>query len=78
MNDEAHHCYLPRSSGKTEDDEEIDENARAAVWYRGLAEAAKKFRVGQVYDLSATPYFLSRSGYPAYSLFRGRRRTSAS
>lgn len=31
LNDEAHHCYLPKSKGKTEDNEESDENATAAV-----------------------------------------------
>lgn len=69
LNDEAHHCYLPKSKGKTTDNEESDENARAAVWFTGVKEIAKKFNVGHVYDLSATPYYLSGSGYTAYSLF---------
>ncbi|MBN3034811.1 MAG: DEAD/DEAH box helicase family protein [Bacteroidales bacterium] len=69
LNDEAHHCYLPKSSGRTTDNEESDENARAAVWFTGLVETAQRFKVGHVYDLSATPYFLKGSGYPAYSLF---------
>ncbi len=69
FNDEAHHCYLPKSKSKTTDNEEADENARAAVWFSGLKEIAKKFKLQAVYDLSATPYYLTGSGYTAYSLF---------
>ena len=69
LNDEAHHCYLPKSKTKTTDNEDDDENARAAVWFSGLRELAKKFKLQAVYDLSATPYYLTGSGYPAYSLF---------
>ncbi|MCS6978614.1 MAG: DEAD/DEAH box helicase family protein [Flavobacteriales bacterium] len=69
INDEAHHCYLPKSSGKTEDNEETDENARAAVWFTGLREIAQRYKVQYVYDLSATPYYLQGSGYTPYSLF---------
>jgi type III restriction enzyme len=68
LNDEAHHCYLPRQKGKTQDTE-ADENAKAAVWFSGLTEIAKKFKLAQVYDLSATPYYLQGSGYTPYSLF---------
>jgi type III restriction enzyme len=69
LNDEAHHCYLPKSKSKTTDNEEADENARAAVWFSGLREIAKKFKLQAVYDLSATPYYLTGSGYAPYSLF---------
>jgi len=69
MNDEAHHCYLPKSKGKTSDNEEADENERAAVWFSGLREIANRFKLQNVYDLSATPYYLQGSGYPAYALF---------
>lgn len=69
LNDEAHHCYLPKSKSKTTDNEEADENARAAVWFSGIREIAKKFKVQSIYDLSATPYYLTGSGYTPYSLF---------
>jgi len=69
LNDEAHHCYLPKSKSKTTDNEEADENARAAVWFSGLREISKKFKLQAVYDLSATPYYLTGSGYTPYSLF---------
>ncbi len=36
INDEAHHCYLPKSKGKTKDNENSDENAKAAVWFTGI------------------------------------------
>lgn len=74
VNDEAHHCYLPRARGKlsatiNELDNSETENERAAVWFSGLRALAQRFRLRAVYDLSATPYYLSGSGYPAYSLF---------
>ncbi len=69
LNDEAHHCYLPKSKSKTTDNEDSDENARAAVWFSGLREISKRFKVQSVYDLSATPYYLTGSGYTPYSLF---------
>lgn len=69
LNDEAHHCYLPKSKSKTTDNEEADENARAAVWFSGVREIAKKFKLQVIYDLSATPYYLTGSGYTPYSLF---------
>lgn len=71
FNDEAHHCYLPKQnrSRKTTADFEHDENAKAAVWFSGLIEIARKFKVSLVYDLSATPYYLDGSGYDPYSLF---------
>lgn len=69
LNDEAHHCYLPKGSEKTTDNEEVDENERAAVWFTGLREVAKRYKLHSVYDLSATPYYLSGSGYEPYSLF---------
>ena len=70
INDEAHHCYLPKEKGKNTDEENAeDENTRAAVWFTGLIEISKRFKIKNIYDLSATPYFLHGSGYDAYSLF---------
>ncbi len=70
INDEAHHCYLPRAKGRdTEEEASATENERAAVWFSGLREVARRWQVGSVYDLSATPYFLAGSGWPAYSFF---------
>lgn len=73
LNDEAHHCYLPKDEKKKpkdETDENIgEENKRAAVWINGIAEISKRFKLNNVYDLSATPYYLSGSGYEPYTLF---------
>lgn len=71
MNDEAHHCYLPKQnrSRKTTADFEHDENEKAALWFTGLKEISRRFKLGNVFDLSATPYYLKGSGYEAYSLF---------
>lgn len=70
LNDEAHHCYLPKEEGRAAEGEDTrEENKRAAVWFTGLTEIAQRYKVDTLYDLSATPYFLTGSGYQAYSLF---------
>ena len=75
INDEAHHCYLPRQNKDKSltDDEKCDlkqENEAAMVWYEGLRQMKLLgYKLQQVYDLSATPYYLKGSGYPEYSLF---------
>ena len=75
INDEAHHCYMPRENeiqGLTaeEKNELADDNQKAMVWYEGLRQIkALGYKLQHVYDLSATPYYLKGSGYPEYSLF---------
>ena len=75
INDEAHHCYLPRQDkNKTlSEDEKNDlkqENETAMVWYEGLRQMKLLgYKLQHVYDLSATPYYLKGSGYTEYSLF---------
>ncbi len=71
LNDEAHHCYLPKSGDKkkAEGEDTKTENERAAVWFSGLRELHHRFKVRSVYDLSATPYYLTGSGHEPYSLF---------
>ncbi len=70
INDEAHHCYLPRYDKRTAEGENAKrENERAAVWFSGLRETSKRYKVGSIYDLSATPYYLTGSGYDPYTLF---------
>jgi type III restriction enzyme len=71
INDEAHHCYLPREDDqKAEGEDAAEENRRAAVWFSGLVRITQRFKVRSIYDLSATPYFLTGSGYDPYSLFK--------
>ena len=74
INDEAHHCYLPKDTNtkrKSEEEQETDEeNKKAMVWYEGLRQMKSLgYKVQEVYDLSATPYYLKGSGYAPYSLF---------
>lgn len=75
INDEAHHCYLPKSNSDKsltadEKDDVKQENDAAMVWYEGLRQMKLLgYKLQQVYDLSATPYYLKGSGYPEYSLF---------
>lgn len=75
INDEAHHCYLPKKSDtKGKKDEETAEgeaeNQHAMVWYEGLRQMKLcGYKIQHVYDLSATPYYLKGSGYEPYSLF---------
>jgi type III restriction enzyme len=70
LNDEAHHCYLPKSDNRVADGEDAgEENKRAAVWFSGLREIARRLKLVSVYDLSATPFYLTGSGYEPYKLF---------
>ncbi|MGI8428084.1 MAG: BPTD_3080 family restriction endonuclease [Solirubrobacteraceae bacterium] len=65
LNDEAHHCYVdkPLPPGEKADKEAEAANEDARVWFRGLREIAKNVGIKQVFDLSATPFYLSGSGY---------------
>ena len=69
LNDEAHHCYLPKSKRLSVKDHTGNENEKAARWFTGLKEISRRFKLTNVYDLSATPYYLNGSGYEPYSLF---------
>jgi type III restriction enzyme len=76
INDEAHHCYRVRPEAATEERGRSDEarearenNEAARLWIAGLEAVQRQMGIRTVYDLSATPFFLSGSGYPAGSLF---------
>lgn len=73
INDEAHHCYQERPMEETltaEERAEAAENNKAArVWLEGLKTLANRTTINAVIDLSATPYFLSGSGYAEGTLF---------
>ncbi len=78
FNDEAHHCYrrrvdaaAPEETLAGEDRKEAqqrDEEAR--IWLTGLQAVQKKLGVKQVFDLSATPFYLRGSGWPEGTLFQ--------
>jgi len=71
LSDEAHHCYMDRPvTGAVKlDRDQKDANDEARVWFRGIQAVARKVGVKAIYDLSATPYYLSGSGYNEGHLF---------
>jgi type III restriction enzyme len=76
INDEAHHCYRAKPSDpldealKGDEKKEAEKNSKAArVWISGLEAVNRKLGVSRVMDLSATPFFLSGSGYAEGTLF---------
>jgi type III restriction enzyme len=77
INDEAHHCYQQRPAVEDglaelageERDEAKENQAVARLWLSGLREVQQQLGLQAVYDLSATPFFLSGSGYVEGTLF---------
>ncbi|MCK5874800.1 MAG: DEAD/DEAH box helicase family protein [Alcanivoracaceae bacterium] len=76
INDEAHHCYREKPESdeeealKGDDKKEAEKNKEAArLWISGLEAVNRKLGVSRVFDLSATPFFLSGSGYLEGTLF---------
>jgi len=77
FNDEAHHCYREKpdeegavGSLKGDDKKEAQKNNEAArLWISGLEIISRKLGITRVIDLSATPFFLSGSGYHEGTLF---------
>ena len=76
INDEAHHCYRERADKSAEgelkgdDKKEAKANTEAArLWISGLEAVQRKIGLSRVLDLSATPFFLSGSGYAEGTLF---------
>ncbi|MGA0556804.1 BPTD_3080 family restriction endonuclease [Larkinella sp. VNQ87] len=79
INDEAHHCYREKPAAEAEEDvsdlkgdekAEVEKNREAArLWISGLEAVNRKLGLIRVMDLSATPFFLSGSGYIEGTLF---------
>ena len=76
LNDEAHHCYRQKPGETQERDlkgdekKEAEKNREAArLWISGLEAVNRKLGTSRVIDLSATPFFLSGSGYAEGTLF---------
>lgn len=77
INDEAHHCYREKPKAdideedlKGDEKKEAEENNEAArLWISGLESVNRKLGLLNVIDLSATPFFLSGSGYVEGTLF---------
>jgi type III restriction enzyme len=75
INDEAHHCYREKpeveaDALKGDERKEAEKNTEAArMWITGLETVNRQLGVARVMDLSATPFFLSGSGYAEGTLF---------
>jgi type III restriction enzyme len=76
LNDEGHHCYREKPGEddegelKGDDRKEAEKNREAArLWISGLETVQRKIGVPRIFDLSATPFFLSGSGYAEGTLF---------
>jgi type III restriction enzyme len=76
FNDEGHHCYREKpgeddvSTLKGDDKKEAQKNNETArLWISGLETVNRKLGISRVIDLSATPFFLSGSGYVEGTLF---------
>ncbi len=77
INDGAHHCYREKPRAPEEADDmsgeekkEAEKNREAArLWISGIEILNRKIGVNRVFDLSATPFFLSGSGYVEGTLF---------
>lgn len=76
INDEAHHCYREKPVDANDADLKGDErkeaeknNEAARLWISGLEVVNRKLGLSRVIDLSATPFFLSGSGYAEGTLF---------
>jgi type III restriction enzyme len=77
INDEAHHCYREKPNADEEIDElkgeekkEAEEALEAArMWISGLEAVNRNMGILRIMDLSATPFFLSGSGYAEGTLF---------
>ena len=76
LNDEAHHCYRERPDNTDIDALKGDdkkaaqkENEAARLWVSGLEIVKRKLGLSNLFDLSATPFFLNGSGYAEGTLF---------
>jgi type III restriction enzyme len=76
LNDEAHHCYREKPGIDESNDLSGDErkeaeqnNEAARLWISGLEAVKRQLGLARVIDLSATPFFLSGSGYAEGTLF---------
>ena len=76
INDEAHHCYREKPEPEEDEDLKGDErkeaeenNAAARLWISGIEAVNRNLGITRVLDLSATPFFLSGSGYVEGTLF---------
>ena len=60
INDEAHHCYHGSRAQGTCMEGSAREEEQAMMWFGAIEALHRRGRVGQVYDLSATPMWLRK------------------
>ena len=59
LNDEAHHCYRPDDPDAKGYKDEVVSPREAALWFGALSHLRAEDRLGMVFDMSATPMFIS-------------------
>lgn len=69
INDEAHHCYRPDDPNARGDKDEVVNPKEAALWFGALLHLHKEGRLGIVFDMSATPMFISNASKSDTELF---------
>jgi type III restriction enzyme len=71
LNDEGHHAYRPAPVDETAKltAEEKADREEATVWVSGLDKINAACGIGICVDMSATPFYISGSGYPEGSPF---------
>ena len=75
INDEAHHCYREKPDPEGEklsgdEKREAEQYRKAArLWINGIEAFKRKLGMQFVFDLSATPFFLSGSGWREGTMF---------
>lgn len=69
LNDEAHHCYNPDNPSAGGDGGEVVSPKEAALWFGTLTHLHEVGRLGMVFDMSATPMFISDANKPDTELF---------
>ncbi len=69
INDEAHHCYRPDDPGAGADVDRGTDPRAAAMWFSTLEHLSDAGRLGTVFDMSATPMFISSKADTDTELF---------
>ena len=69
LNDEAHHCYRPDDPEAKGNKDEVVSPREAALWFGALSHLRAEGRLGMVFDMSATPMFISNASKADTELF---------
>ncbi len=69
INDEAHHCYRPDDPDAKANKAEVVNPKDAALWFSTLSYLSDVGRLGMVFDMSATPMFISSASKTDTELF---------